>query len=185
MADELGEIGWYQPAVRALFPLSGIRTSKSLRGTIRRGIFAVRFDSCFDTVIRGCLRPAENWINDEIIRAYSEVADQGWGHCAECWQDGELVGGVYGIAIGGCFFAESMFHRRTDASKVALHALVDHCRALGFTVFDAQVMNPHLSSLGAIECPHRTYMSLLYDSLSVTTPWSYNYMDHTLPKRGG
>lgn len=172
MADDDGEIGWYQPRKRCLFPLSGIRVSRSLAKTIRSGKFEVRFDTAFEQVMRGCLRPGDNWISEDIIRVYTLIHLEGWGHCAEAWLDGELVGGVYGVAIGSCFCAESMFHRATDASKVALGALVDQCSRLDFTVFDAQIMNPHLASLGAYEVSHREYLSLLRDAMLRSTLWS-------------
>lgn len=172
MADDTGEVGWYRPRRRCLFPISGIHISRSLARTIRRGTFEVRFDTSFEAVMRNCLRPDGNWISEEFIRVYGEVHRQGWGHCAEVWADGELVGGTYGIALGSCFCAESMFHRRTDASKVALAAMVDRCRELGFTIFDAQIMNPHLKSLGAYEISERSYERMLCDALEKTTPWS-------------
>jgi leucyl/phenylalanyl-tRNA---protein transferase len=172
MAQDEGDIQWFRPYRRALFPLEGIRVSRSLRKSIQRGVFEIRFDTAFEQVMRGCLRPEENWINEEIIRTYTQIHHEGWGHCSECWADGELVGGVYGIVLGSCFCAESMFHRRTDASKVALWALVERCRELGFTMFDAQIMNPHLASLGAVEVSDRQYMRLLSDALKRKTPWS-------------
>lgn len=172
MADDDGRIQWYQPHIRALFPIEGIRVSHSLAKTIRRGPFEIRFDTSYEAVMRGCLRPGDNWINEEIIRTYTQAHTEGWGHCGECWQDGELVGGIYGIALGSAFFAESMFHRKTDASKVALWAMVNRCREVGFTIFDAQIMNPHLASLGAFEVPHREYMTMLAKALKQSTPWS-------------
>ncbi len=172
MADDDGEVGWYRPRRRCLFPIEGIHVSRSLQRTIRRGHFEVRFDTAFEAVMRGCLRPDGNWISEEFFRVYTEIHHQGWGHCAEVWEDGELVGGTYGIALGSCFCAESMFHRKTDASKVALGAMVDRCRELGFTIFDAQIMNPHLKSLGAYEVTERAYERMLCDALELTTPWS-------------
>ncbi|RYG26254.1 leucyl/phenylalanyl-tRNA--protein transferase [bacterium] len=172
MTMEDGEVAWFRPRRRCLFPIEGIHVSRSLAKTIRKGIYEVRFDTSFEPVMRGCLRPDGNWISEEFIRVYTEIHRQGWGHCAEARADGELVGGVYGIALGSCFCAESMFHRATDASKVALAAMVDHCRELGFTIFDAQIMNPHLQSLGAYEVPERAYDRMLREALTHTTPWS-------------
>jgi len=122
--------------------------------------------------MRSCRRPDGNWINEEIIRAYTSIFEEGWAHCGECWEDGVLVGGIYGVAIGTCFSAESMFHRVTDASKVALWAMVEKCRELGFTIFDAQVMNPHLLSLGAYEVSNAKYMKMLADATLGKTEWS-------------
>ena len=172
MTMEDGEVGWFRPHRRCLFPLEGIHVSRSLARTVRQGAYEVRFDTAFETVMRGCLRPDGNWISEEFIRVYTTIHRQGWGHCVETWRDDELVGGAYGIALGSCFCAESMFHRATDASKVALAALVDRCRDLGFTIFDAQIMNPHLRSLGAYEVPERTYARMLGAALKKTTAWS-------------
>lgn len=172
MANDDGTVDWYQPYERALFPIEGVRVSRSLERTIRRNTFEVKFDTAFTEVMRGCLRPDENWINEDFIRVYSQTHREGWGHCCECWLGDRLVGGVYGIALGSCFCAESMFHRETDASKVALWALVERCRELGFTIFDAQIMNPHLKSLGAFEIPHAEYERLLNEALKRRTAWS-------------
>lgn len=171
MADDDGSMSWYQPQRRALFPIEGIRVSRSLRRRIRRQEFEVRFDTSFREVVESCRRPDGNWINGQIIEAYTRVHQEGWAHCAECWLDGELVGGIYGLALGGCFSAESMFHRRTDASKVALWAMVERSRELGFRIFDAQVMNPHLKSLGAYEVSVRRYLEMLHEVLPLETAW--------------
>lgn len=172
MTMDDGEVDWFQPRVRALLPISGIRVSRSLAKVIRQGRFEIRFDTAFKDVMRGCLRPGENWISDDFIRVYGQAHDEGWAHCVECWQDGELVGGAYGLAIGQVFCAESMFHRATNASKVALWALVEECRRLGFQVVDAQIMNPHLASLGAYEVSHTEYMKALALALRGHTEWS-------------
>lgn len=172
MTDEDGEVGWYRPRRRCLFRLEGVHVSRSLARTIRRGTYEVRFDTSFEDVMRGCLRPDGNWISEEFIRVYTQIHREGWGHCVETWCDGKLVGGAYGVALGSCFCAESMFHRATDASKVALAALVDRCYQLGFTIFDAQIMNPHLKSLGAFEVSETVYELMLRDALKESTPWS-------------
>lgn len=172
MGNEDGSIGWYEPYRRALLPITGIHVSRSLAKTIRSRRFEIRFDTAFESVMRGCLRPDGNWITDEIIRAYTQAHGEGWAHCSECWRDGRLVGGAYGVAVGKAFSAESMFHRETNASKVALWALVERCRELGFTIFDAQVINPHLESLGAYQVSARQYRRMLYTALAGTTPWS-------------
>lgn len=172
MTMEDGEVGWFRPRKRCLFPLQGIHVSRSLAKTIRRGTFEIRFDTSFEQVMRGCLRPSENWISEEFIQVYTQIHRQGWGHCCETWYEGELVGGVYGVAIGSCFCAESMFHRATDASKVALWAMVERCRRLGFDIFDAQIINPHLASLGAFEVSDREYQRMLNVALGRTTSWS-------------
>lgn len=172
MTMDDGDIGWFEPIDRCLFPMEGIRVSRSLARTLRSHRFEVRFDTAFEEVMRGCLRPDDNWISEQFIRVYTLIHQQGWGHCAETWQDGKLVGGVYGVAMGGCFCAESMFYRETDASKVALHALIHRCRELGFVMFDAQLENPHLMSLGAYLIPQEEYMERFIPALRIETPWS-------------
>lgn len=179
MTMEDGDVEWFQPYRRALFPLSGIHVSRSLTKVIRRGTFEIVFDTSFREVMRMCMRPGENWISEDFIQVYGEIHDQGWGHCVECQLDGRLVGGAYGIVLGSCFAAESMFHRETDVSKVALWALIERCRELGFSVFDAQVMNPHLRSLGAYEVPQEEYLRLLDIAIRRTTPWSAGPWDAT------
>ena len=170
--EETDETHWLKPNHRCLFPVSGIHVSRSLQKTIRKGKFEVRFDTDFEQVMRSCRRPDGNWINEDFIQVYSQIFKEGWAHCSECWFEENLVGGVYGIAIGGVFYAESMFHRETDASKVALYALVETCRDKGFVLFDAQIMNPHLLSLGAYEIPNDDYDRLLVDALQIQTDWS-------------
>ncbi|MFQ3676658.1 MAG: leucyl/phenylalanyl-tRNA--protein transferase [Fimbriimonadaceae bacterium] len=171
MAEPDGTILWYQPYRRCLFPIEGIHVSRSLSRTIRRGGFEIRYDTAFEEVMRSCLRPVGNWISPDLMRVYTQIHFDGWGHSCEVWMDGELVGGVYGVAVGGCFSAESMFHRRTDMSKIALWALVDKCRELGFTLFDAQVTNPHLQSLGSYEIPQRRFVEQLRKCLGSASPW--------------
>lgn len=171
MTMDDGSVEWFRPRRRCLFPMEGLTVSRSLARTIRSGVYEVRFDTSFETVMRHCLRPDNNWISEDFIRCYTEIHHLGWGHCAETWFEGELVGGVYGIALGTCFCAESMFFRRTDASKVALDALITKCRSLGFTIFDAQILNPHLASLGAYEVPDGRFSRMLAEALKHHTPW--------------
>ena len=172
MTMDDGTVAWFQPRRRALLPIQGIHVSQSLKRTIRKGKFETTFDMAFEQVMRGCLRPSDNWISEEFIQVYTQIHREGWAHSCECWSQGQLAGGIYGLAIGSCFCAESMFHRHTDASKVALWAMVNHCRDMGFTVFDAQIMNTHLASLGAYEISHQEYMRRLQEALAVQTPWS-------------
>ncbi len=172
MTMEDGLVEWFQPYRRCLFPLDGIQVSHSLAKTIRQGRFEIKFDTDFEGVMRSCLRPDDNWISEEFIRVYTQIHIEGWAHSAECWLGDRLVGGVYGIAMGASFSAESMFHRETNASKVALWAMVDRCREHGFEIFDAQIMNPHLASLGAYEVSNRDYMQMLGKALKKSTSWS-------------
>src|SRR2546423_12062256 len=120
MTMEDGTVAWFQPKRRALLPIEGIHVSHSLAKVIRKKKFRISFDTAFESVMRLCLRSEDNWISEEFIQVYTQIHREGWGHSSECWSGDELVGGVYGIALGSCFCAESMFHRHTDASKVAL-----------------------------------------------------------------
>lgn len=172
MADRDGDVDWYTAPVRALFPISGVRVSRSLARKLRNGGFRVTFDRDFESVVRNCFRPRDNWLTEEFVVAYTEAHLEGWGHSCEVWKDGDLAGGIYGLAVGQSFSAESMFHRVTDASKVALWAMVEKCRSLGFKVFDAQIMNPHLASMGAFEVPEREFLGLLDQLRDQPTPWS-------------
>ncbi len=183
MADDDGQVEFYSVPRRALFPIDGVRLSRSMAKVIRRGGFEITFDQDFRGVMEGCAdRPEGTWISPEIQAAFEGLHRLGWAHSCEAWQGGELAGGVYGVAIGGLFGAESMFHRRTNASKAALAALVDHCRILGFTLFDAQIMNPHLASLGAFEVTADRDQELLAEALRAETPWSLPA--HRIPRRG-
>ena len=166
------EVEWLYPRRRTLFPIAGLHVSKSLKKTLRQKRFEVRFDTAFRQVMERCVRPDENWISKDFVRVYTDIHEQGWAHSAESWEGDELVGGVYGVAIGACFCAESMFFVKTDASKVALCALIDKCRELGFIAVDAQIMNPHLASLGAYDIPHTEYLTILKAAMARSTPWS-------------
>ncbi len=163
---------WWSPDPRGILPLAGLKVSRSLRAAVRR--MEVRVDTAFDEVIRACADPSRDsgWIDEEIIDAYTELHDLGWAHSVETWQDGRLVGGLYGIAIGGLFAGESMFHRVTDASKVALVGLVGLLRDehADQRLLDVQWSTPHLASLGAVEVPRTTYLDLLQDALELPLP---------------
>ncbi len=152
---------WVDPEARGIFPLDGIVISKSLRKVVRSDRFEVRVDSDFDAVIDGCAAPdtgrEKTWINDRIRTLYRELFDMGHVHTVETWFDGTLVGGLYGVSLGAAFFGESMFHRKTDASKVALVHLAARLAAGGFSLLDAQFVTPHLATLGALEIPRDAY----------------------------
>jgi leucyl/phenylalanyl-tRNA---protein transferase len=172
MCDDLAtdEVSFYVPTHRCLFPLSGIRMTKSLAKTMRRLDYEVRFDTDFKHVMQSCIRtglenPNDNWINESLIRLYCEAHNEGWAHTCEVWLDGEMIGGVYGLQFGSTFCAESMFHRKTDASKIALHHTIQHCRELGYQVFDAQIINDHTESLGAFEVPEAEFNRLFEQGL--------------------
>lgn len=172
MGDDDGSVDWYSVDQRALFPISGMHVSQSLKKVIRSSRFRITFDVCFEDVMRACRRPKDNWINEPIIRCFTLAHEQGWAHSGEVWEGDDLVGGIYGVAFGSCFCAESMFHREDNASKVALWAMIEHCRELGFTIFDAEVMNPHLRSLGAYEIPLAEYLEMFREASTHRTQWS-------------
>jgi len=167
MHDEsTGELHWYRPDPRTIIPLDGFHTSRSLAKTLRQGIFEVRYDTDFEAVMRGCAdREEGTWISEEFITVYSELHRIGKAHSVEVLQDGRLVGGTYGVALGGAFMAESMFHTVTDASKAAVSALVDRLNQRSFALLDVQYLTSHLASLGAVEIPHAIY----YDRLKRAT----------------
>ncbi|MBS1717912.1 MAG: leucyl/phenylalanyl-tRNA--protein transferase [Armatimonadetes bacterium] len=166
-----GSLEWFQPHRRCLFPITGIHVPASLARTIRKNEFEITFDKAFEEVMRGCKRPEGSWISDHFIEVYTEIHRQGWGHSCECWKDGELVGGIYGIAIGSYFAAESMYHTATNASKVALWAMVQKAAAMGMLLFDAQIMNPHLERLGAYEVPNYEFSLMLKKTIKIESPW--------------
>jgi leucyl/phenylalanyl-tRNA--protein transferase len=163
MADsDTGQIDWYFPDPRAVIPLDGLRISKRLARTIRSGLFEVRFDTDFEGVMRACAdRPDGTWISNDFVRLYSALHRRNFAHSVETWREGKLVGGLYGVSIGGAFMGESMFHRETDASKIALVGLVERLRERGYSLLDTQFMTPHLASLGAVEIQAEDYMETL------------------------
>jgi leucyl/phenylalanyl-tRNA--protein transferase len=167
MADERsGEILWFRPDPRAIIPLDGFHVSRSLARTIKRATFEIRLDSDFEGVMRNCAdRPEGTWISERFVEVYAALHRAGKAHSVEAWREGRLVGGVYGLALGGAFMAESMFHRETDASKVALAALCSRLRDRGFVLLDVQYVTPHLESLGAVEITRGDYERRLAEAL--------------------
>jgi leucyl/phenylalanyl-tRNA--protein transferase len=165
-------LAWWSPDPRAVLALDGLRVTRSLRQSMRR--YQVRVDTAFDQVVHACADPNRSgrWITPEIAEAYGRLHQLGWAHSVETWHDGELVGGLYGVAIGGLFAGESMFHRATDASKVALVHLVDRLRAGGATLLDVQWATPHLHSLGVEEIPRTEYLARLSDAIRRREAWA-------------
>lgn len=155
------EIHWIDPLLRAHFPLDGFHVSQSLARQIRRSQPRVTVDRDFAGVVRACADRPETWINAEIFAAYHALHQAGHAHSLEVWQGEKLIGGVYGVVLGGAFFGESMFSRATNGSKIALTYLIHRLRAGGFTLFDVQFLTPHLASLGAEEMPRSTYRKRL------------------------
>ena len=162
----LGPLGWWSPDPRGILPLDGFHTSRSLRAAIRR--FELRVDSAFEAVMRGCADPRREhgWIDESFVVAYSRLHELGWAHSIETWHDGELVGGLYGLRVGGLFAGESMFHRETDASKVACRATVELLRLDGAALFDVQWTTPHLRTLGAVDVSRREYLRRLAEAIA-------------------
>lgn len=164
MAIAPGDIRWYSPDPRGIIPLETFHAPARLARSARKQAFQVRFDTDFRAVIQACAERADpegNWIDHQIIESYCELHAQGFAHSVETWQQGAMVGGLYGVALGGAFFGESMFHRTTDASKAALVALVERLRTRGYTLLDTQWVTEHLRQFGAIEIPRRRYLRLL------------------------
>lgn len=172
MADDRNaeEVYWVEPRMRAILPLDGFHLSHSLSRTIRRDHFRLSANCAFGRILALCAQAAPDrpstWINHEIERAYRHLHEAGFAHSIEVWDGEELVGGLYGVALGRAFFGESMVSRRTDASKVALAWLVARLRAGGFTLLDCQFMTDHLRSLGAVEISQRDYLALLGDAVA-------------------
>lgn len=166
---EEGKIYWCQPRRRAIVPLERYRASRVVRNLVRKGAFDVCINRDFEAVIRGCAAPRETenetWISSDIVTAYVELHKHGLAHSIECYSGGRLAGGLYGLAIGGAFFGESMFYRLPNASKVAFDRLVLHLKKKRYMLLDAQIMNPHLERLGAVEIDHAEYMALLHRAL--------------------
>ncbi|HEX8534096.1 MAG TPA: leucyl/phenylalanyl-tRNA--protein transferase [Allosphingosinicella sp.] len=168
MADsrDAKEVFWVEPKRRAIIPLDGFHLSRSLRKTIRSGRFTVTRDTAFADVVTLCAERDETWINSSIQESFAELHRLGHAHSIECREGDELVGGLYGVKLGGAFFGESMFSLRTDASKVALAWLVARLNVGGYRLLDCQFMTEHLRSLGAVEILQKTYVSMLSDALS-------------------
>ena len=163
-----GRIRWFSPERRGIVPLDAFRAPRRLQRTVRGGRFAVSVNRAFGEVISACATGRGrdgSWIDAEIVASYTGLHERGFAHSVETWRDGELVGGLYGVSLRGAFFGESMFHRATDASKVALCALVERLRKRGYGLLDVQWVTPHLGRLGAVEVSRRRYLTLLERAL--------------------
>ncbi|MEO8076226.1 MAG: leucyl/phenylalanyl-tRNA--protein transferase [Acidobacteriota bacterium] len=173
MAVDVGDIRWYSPDPRGIIPLDRFHVPSRLARVVREGTFRIEIDRDFEAVIRACAEADRDdddpgtWIDDVIIDSYCAMHRAGLAHSVEAWQEDRLVGGLYGVALGGAFFGESMFHYVTDASKVALVALVDRVRSQGFRLLDIQWVTPHLTQFAAAEVPRRTYLKMLEEALAI------------------
>lgn len=165
MALDDGEIAWFSPDPRGVIPLEDFHVPHGLKRSLREERFEVRMDTAFGDVILGCADRSETWISDEVVKSYRELHELGYAHSVEAWRDGKLLGGLYGVSIGGAFFGESMFSYETDASKVALVALVHHLLEQGFILLDTQWSNRHLEQFGCVEIPREEYMRQLEAAL--------------------
>jgi leucyl/phenylalanyl-tRNA--protein transferase len=173
------EIAYYSPDPRAILPLDGFHVPASLARVVRQGVFELRSDTAFEQVIRACAesRPGrrETWLSERLIGLYCELARGGFAHSVEAWRDGELVGGLYGVALGAAFFGESMFSRPEkggrDASKVCLVALVNTLRGGGYKLLDTQFTTAHLERFGCVEIPRDEYLALLTAALERRALW--------------
>jgi leucyl/phenylalanyl-tRNA--protein transferase len=170
MAEEDGTVYWYDPDPRTIIPLDQFHIPRSLARRIRRGGFTVRYDAAFRQVMDKCAEPApgreSTWISAELIEVYCWLHELGFAHSVETWMADELVGGLYGVSLGGLFAGESMFSRRTDASKIALVHLVARLKERGHTLFDVQFTTSHLLQFGAVEIPRARYRRLLANALT-------------------
>ena len=161
MAMEDESIQWFSPDPRAILPLEDFHVPHALLRLVRRKVFETTIDNAFSKVIEACAQREDTWINLEIIESYTRLHEIGCAHSVEVWKEGKLAGGLYGVAVGGAFFGESMFHHVTDASKIALVALVEHLRTRKFSLLDTQWLTPHLQQFGGIEISRNDYLRLL------------------------
>jgi leucyl/phenylalanyl-tRNA--protein transferase len=164
-------ITWHRPRRRAILPLNAFHVSRSLAHALKQHRYQVTIDRAFAAVMDACADRDETWISDEIKAVYGKLHSEGKAHSLEVWADGELSGGLYGVHLGGAFFAESKFHRRTDMSKVALAELVFRLRDRGFALLEVQYVTPHLAQFGVIEIPDREYRQRLREALALPRPF--------------
>jgi leucyl/phenylalanyl-tRNA--protein transferase len=177
---------WFSPEERGILPLESFHVPRSLMKFLKHSPFEIRFSTAFPEVIRACAEiprhhESGTWINDTIIALYSELWRQGHAHSVECWQEGELVGGLYGVAIGSAFFGESMFSRKVNASKTALCHLVHRLKHLGYHLLDTQYSNPHLLQFGCVEIPQKEYLQRLVSALRIEPAGSFGEQDAIPP----
>ncbi|MCC6979342.1 MAG: leucyl/phenylalanyl-tRNA--protein transferase [Candidatus Melainabacteria bacterium] len=167
MGHDDGIIRWYSPDPRCIIPLDSFHASKRLMRTIRQGKFEMRVNHDFAGVMKLCADRDSTWITDEIFRVYIELHEHGFAHSVEAYQDGKIVGGLYGVSIGGAFMGESMFHTATDASKVCLVYLVERMKERGFVLLDSQYVTDHLSTFNAVNIPRQEYLERLRHALTL------------------
>ncbi len=169
MAMQDGDIAWFSPDPRGIIPLEDFHIPRGLKRTLKKQPFEMRINTAFRETMEGCADRSSTWIDESILTSYGVLHERGNAHSVETWQDGRLVGGLYGVAIGGAFFGESMFSRVSEASKVALVHLVQRLRERGFLLLDTQWSTPHLAKFGCIEISRSKYMRLLESALQIET----------------
>jgi leucyl/phenylalanyl-tRNA--protein transferase len=169
MAMEDDSIQWFSPDPRAILPLEDFHVPHALRRLVSRKVFETTIDDAFPKVIEACAQREDTWINLEIIESYTRLHEIGCAHSVEVWKEGKLAGGLYGVAVGGAFFGESMFHHVTDASKIALVTLVEHLRTRKFSLLDTQWLTPHLQQFGGIEISRNDYLRVLRRAVDLPT----------------
>src|SRR5437763_12116787 len=172
MSDTDGTIHWYAPDPRAILEHENLHVSRSLRATVKKGIYEVRMDTAFEEVMRCCAAREETWINEVFIETYTQLHYAGLAHSIEAWKGGLLVGGLYGVALRGAFMGESMFSHATDASKICLVTLVEHLKSKGYVLHDTQFLTPHLQTLGVTEIPRSVYEYRLLQALQKHRTWN-------------
>ena len=163
--EDDNEIFWFKPDMRGIIPLETFHVSKNLKRLYKRGHFKLRINGDFEGTMRGCAAREDTWISEDIIASYCKLNEMGYGFSFETWREGQLVGGLYGVAIGKVFFGESMFHKETDASKIALVFLVEFLKENDFRLLDTQYINDHLLQFGAKEVPNEEYEEMLAQAL--------------------
>ncbi len=165
-------VGWFSPDPRGILPLEDFHIPHGLKRTLRDNPFEIRVNHAFEQTVRGCSHREETWIDETILFSYLNLHHLGFAHSVEAWRENKLVGGLYGVALGGAFFGESMFHVETDASKVALVALVQRMRARAFLLLDIQWTTPHLEKFGAVSIPREDYLSRLAEAMERSTTFA-------------
>jgi leucyl/phenylalanyl-tRNA--protein transferase len=166
MADpDTGEISWFTANPRGVLELDEFHVPQRLRRVVKQGVFSVTVNEVFEEVMRGCAERAGSWISEEIVQSYLTLHEEGYAHSVETWQDGQLAGGLYGVSIGGAFFGESMFHRVSNASKVALVHLVERLKERGYLLLDTQMVTSHMSQFGTKYVSQREYFRRLEQAL--------------------
>jgi leucyl/phenylalanyl-tRNA--protein transferase len=177
MGEADGSVSWYETSPRAIIPIelptSSLHISRSLRQVLSKSIFEMRVDTAFVKVVRSCAGRESTWINSLIIKAYTELFRRGYAHSVESWQDGKLVGGLYGVAYRGAFFGESMFHLTSNASKAAVVKLYELLKKNRYILLDIQMMTPHFKQLGAVEISKRDYLRILDRAMIAERKFEY------------